>query len=231
MCFAQGKTKQAPCSVCKNWVNPGTIWAPVFDDMVTDLFHAPPGRAYFCGSCFRITRPKPWCCICTEATEWYVERGRQIGRMPVQTPPGPPSGFPPPGLPAGRPGPPSPPPWPQQPSGASSDAGASYTFLQPYVPGHQLSLPTPQPPCPNVGTSSAPSLSSWQHDYENPVVEVERLRQEVTELKEKLSVLENIVQALQNANMARSEETLQNAGTAQETLQNGDTAHSTEQTP
>jgi len=144
-------------------------------------------------------------------------------------PPGPPSGFPPPapGLPAGRPGPPSPPPWSQQPAGASSDAGASYTFLQPYVP----SVPTPQPPCPNVGTSSAPSLSSWQHDYENPVVEVERLRQEVTELREKLSVLENTVQALQNANMARSEETLQNAGTAQETLQNGDTAHSTEQTP
>jgi hypothetical protein len=34
------------------------------------------------------------------------------------------------------------------------------------------------------------------------------LRQEVTELREKLSVLENTVQALQNANMARSEGTL-----------------------
>jgi hypothetical protein len=61
----------------------------------------------------------------------------------------------------------------------------------------EIALPPPQPSYPNVEKVSAPSMFSKHSDQENLIQEVEHLRQEVADLRLKLSVLENIVQGLQ----------------------------------
>ena len=179
MCFARGNCKEVQCSVCLQWVNPGTIRAPKFPAGDWTAWDPPPEKDYFCAYCHRLSRPAAWCCWCKEACEWYVAHGREIGELPVQTPPGPPAGIPPPGISAGPPGPPY-----------ANIASAS-------SPSREIALPPPQPSYPNVEKVSAPSMFSKHSDQENLIQEVEHLRQEVADLRLKLSVLENIVQGLQ----------------------------------
>jgi hypothetical protein len=146
MCFARGNCKQVQCSVCSQWVNPGTTKAPKFPAEEWTALEAPPEKDYFCAYCRRTSRPAAWCCFCQKVEEWFLAHAEQIGKVPDQTPPGPSAGLPPSVISAGPPGP-------------------------PYA------------------------------EHENLTQEVEHLRQEVTDLRLKLSVLENIVQGLQKSSI------------------------------
>ena len=74
-----------------------------------------------------------------------------------------------------------------------------YTLAR--MPTVEIPQPTwqPQPPSSYTATSSAPAASSSSGDYAQLLHVVGRLQREMTEMKEKIVVLENTVHALQNA--------------------------------
>ena len=59
-------------SVCGLWVDPGTTKAAKFVNGIRT------GELdYFCGECFRTSRPASWYCPCQDNLKWFSERRRQ----------------------------------------------------------------------------------------------------------------------------------------------------------
>ena len=177
-CFQIASTERMvrmACSVCQYEPIPGTIKAVKFENGVTTRHYD-----FFCGDCFRSSRPLSWWCRCPDNLLWYMEHRRQKGLLPVgyATPPGPPKE--------------PPPPQPQPPPGLSTD-----TAVQTWTPPAFLPQPTPNLQQQSSFSSAAPSVSSPFGDHANMVQVLERMQTDMADMKQKMAVLKSPAGALQ----------------------------------
>ena len=80
MCFARGHCKQVQCSVCLQWVNPGTMRAPKCPAGDWTAWDPPPEKDYFCAYCHRLSRPAAWCCFCKRLGNGMWHTDERLGK-------------------------------------------------------------------------------------------------------------------------------------------------------
>jgi len=194
-CWSYARKRQMPCSLCNLTIGAGSVWAPKYTDFYSPAQLLPTERDYFCADCFQRSRPIGVFCECPEALACYAEHKNIKDDIVRRTrrPPGPPPGP----LPAATsmPQPAGPPPGP-----------FPFTTPQPPpgLPSTWLAIPTtsPHPGASSAASASAASASSAGGDdmhLDRPEIlaqVVERLQQEMREMREQLQLLENTVRGI-----------------------------------
>ena len=178
-CFQHASKKMMSCSWCELFPEGGTIRAPRYTDFVSERQETPTEYSYFCGDCFRRSRPADAQCHCKDAVKWQKEH--ILARNQKTGPPGPPwEPFPGTSTPQHQsPGPPLGPVsavLPPPPPGRNLQNGPPGPFPatrtpQPQPPGSPLgrfpAVPLPQPPgIPPVTTLATSSRNSSPNQYQ-----------------------------------------------------------------